>query len=202
MPARPRDAVIKKTGIYTSVPVLWSRAASPDRQAIPRLPQPPRPVKPDHKPYPLPGQPERVYGMVRLVHRPVTAAVLVLFLALLAVPAPAIAAGGSAAPGPLLAPPAQNLSLAEAAAAEGQATLTSLETPRTVTVLHVEGPKGVYPGARPAAEGPLWIDITLGTGFLVVLAAAAAIAAAGYVLYRKREAAGAIREQEEDRNQR
>jgi hypothetical protein len=70
-----------------------------------------------------------------------------------------------------------------------------------VTILHVEGPKGVYSGARPAAEGPLWIDITLKTGFLVILAAAAVIAAAGVVLYRKRRATQETREQEEDKDQ-
>lgn len=142
------------------------------------------------------GEPVLVYGMVRLVPRPVAAA-LILLLACTAA-APALAAGGSTLPAPLLAPAVQNLSLAGAAAAEGQPTLTSLETPRTVTILHIEGPKGEYPGARPAAEGPLWIDITLEPGALIILAAAAVIAAAGYVLYRKRKASRIAREQKEE----
>jgi hypothetical protein len=116
--------------------------------------------------------------------RELTTAVLLLLT--LAATAPALAAGGPAGPEPRLTLPAENISLAQAAAADGHGTLASLEAPGTVTIFHIDGPPGVYPGARPGVEGPLYLELSAQPGLLIILAAIACIFVAGYRIYKRK----------------
>jgi hypothetical protein len=113
-----------------------------------------------------------------------------IFLIVLSLIDPAIAAADTGNPAPIITMPANDTALASVAAHGTIAPQSPFEKMgnKEITLFRFESNQTTFPGPRSMAFGPRYIQLTTNAGTLVIITAGACVAVLAFVNYRRRKA--------------